>query len=157
MSPPQGPLPRVSLPQELNDARLWFATSMPAPAFSSTACVTSVFEALANQPAVHIIDFGAMLAFYMPRLLRQLASQAGLRPRVRVTAVDTSAFVNKGRMQWKSIRAVVEAGMRLRGLASQLGMPFEYEIVDIGENDLHLLYQVRGTGVYGMVLPYSCS
>ena len=63
---------------------------------------------------------------------------------VRVTAVDTSAFVSKGRKQWQSIRAVLETGMKLRATAQRLGLTLQFEYVDTGEANLHQLYEVRG-------------
>lgn len=131
--------------QDLDDALTFYHATMPAPAFSTAISVAAICDALRGKASIHIIDIGATLALYMPSLLRQLASAGGVAPHVRVTVVDTSGFASRGLEQWRSLRAIAETSMRLRGLAQQLGVRLDLETVDIGQENLHLLYQVRAT------------
>eukprot|EP00475_Leptophrys_vorax_P040576 TRINITY_DN7546_c1_g1_i1.p1 TRINITY_DN7546_c1_g1~~TRINITY_DN7546_c1_g1_i1.p1 ORF type:complete len:336 (-),score=-2.29 TRINITY_DN7546_c1_g1_i1:106-984(-) len=106
--------------------------------------ITGVFlDAIAHSTHVHLIDFGELLPFHLPTILEMLAARPGGPPRLRVTGLDTTSFVCPGRKDFKSLRAVAETGRRLRGMAMRLGVPFEFEHIDMNENQLHLLYQVK--------------
>ncbi|CAI7913320.1 unnamed protein product, partial [Closterium sp. NIES-53] len=130
-------------PKELDEARAWFATSTPYPAFGNMAITGMFLHAVSSASHVHLIDFGELLPFHLPTIMELLASRPGGPPHLRVTGLDTTTFVCPGRKDFKSLRAVAEVGRRLRGTAMRLGLPFEFEYIDIDENQLHLLYQVK--------------
>ncbi|CAI5514207.1 unnamed protein product [Closterium sp. Naga37s-1] len=130
-------------PKELDEARAWFATSTPYPAFGNMAITGMFLDAVSSASHVHLIDFGELLPFHLPTIMELLAARPGGPPHLRVTGLDTTTFVCPGRKDFKNLRAVAEVGRRLRGLAMRLGVPFEFEYIDINENQLHLLYQVK--------------
>ncbi|CAI6004159.1 unnamed protein product [Closterium sp. NIES-64] len=129
--------------QELDEARAWFATSTPYPAFGNMAITGMFLHAVSSASHVHLIDFGELLPFHLPTIMELFAARPGGPPHLRVTGLDTTTFVCPGRKDFKSLRAVAEVGRRLRGMAMRLGVPFEFEYIDIDENQLHLLYQVK--------------
>ncbi|CAI5999125.1 unnamed protein product [Closterium sp. NIES-64] len=130
-------------PKELDEARAWFATSTPYPAFGNMAITGMFLHAVSSASHVHLIDFGELLPFHLPTIMELFAARPGGPPHLRVTGLDTTTFVCPGRKDFKSLRAVAEVGRRLRGMAMRLGVPFEFEYIDIDENQLHLLYQVK--------------
>ncbi|CAI5490566.1 unnamed protein product, partial [Closterium sp. Naga37s-1] len=97
----------------------------------------TVFNFSMGPPRTHRDDLSADQHAVPPS-----TSRPGGPPHLRVTGLDTTTFVCPGRKDFKS-RAVAEVGRRLKGTAMRLGLPFEFEYIDIDENQLHLLYQVK--------------
>ena len=88
-SPP--PPPALSSPpswQDIDAAHLWYLRSMPGPTLLVTATASTLFEALAGRPSVHVIDVGFMLGAYMPILLQRLANQPGVYNKLSIMFLE---------------------------------------------------------------------
>ncbi|CAI5932002.1 unnamed protein product [Closterium sp. NIES-64] len=130
-------------PKELDEALTLYASSQPFPLFASISVAGLVAEAVSGSTHVHIVDFGCFQPIHLPVLMDLLASRPGGPPSLRLTGMDTASFICAGRKDFKRLRAMEDVGRRLRGVARHLGVPFEFESVNVDEDNLQLLYQVK--------------
>ncbi|CAI7759847.1 unnamed protein product, partial [Closterium sp. NIES-53] len=126
---------------ELDEALTLYASSQPFPLFASISVAGLIAEAVSGSTHVHIVDFGCFQPIHLPVLMDLLASRPGGPPSLRLTGMDTASFICAGRKDFKRLRAMEDVGRRLRGVARHLGVPFEFESVNVEEDNLQLLYQ----------------
>ncbi|CAI5534556.1 unnamed protein product [Closterium sp. Naga37s-1] len=128
-------------PKELDEALTLYSSSQPFPLFGSISLAHLIAEAVSGSTHVHIVDFGCFQPIHLPVLMELLASRPGGPPSLRLTGMDTASFICAGRKDFKRLRAMEDVGRRLRGVARHLGVPFEFESVNVDEDNLQLLYQ----------------
>ncbi|KAL6501265.1 hypothetical protein OROHE_024912 [Orobanche hederae] len=86
---------------------------------------------LADGAAVlHIIDFGVLYGFQWPCLILALSERPGGSPKIRITGID---FPRPG---FRPAERVVETGRRLAKFCERLGVPFEYNAIARGWDDV---------------------
>ncbi|CAI7856383.1 unnamed protein product, partial [Closterium sp. NIES-53] len=95
----------------------------PFLTFGQVAANSAILEALADEPRVHIIDFGIGHALQWPALLQALGARPGGPPHVRVTGIEVPQC---GAM---SPYCAMKAGKRLESAAAMWGVPLRYHWV----------------------------
>ncbi|GJP50809.1 hypothetical protein CLOM_g9971 [Closterium sp. NIES-68] len=95
----------------------------PFLTFGQVAANSAILEAVADEPRVHIIDFGIGHALQWPALLQALGARPGGPPHVRMTGIEVPQC---GAM---SPYCAMKAGKRLEMAAAMWGVPLQYHWV----------------------------
>ncbi|KAL3699772.1 hypothetical protein R1sor_017794 [Riccia sorocarpa] len=100
-----------------------FVQCNPLPKLAHYFANKTIFDAVQNATAVHIVDFGILYGVQWPCLIHCLATRPGGPPRLRITGID---FPQPG---FKSTERIEETGRRLAEKASSMGVEFEYQAI----------------------------
>ncbi|CAI5520709.1 unnamed protein product [Closterium sp. Naga37s-1] len=115
--------PNVDCNRTLLESFQVLVNATPFLTFGQVAANSAILEALADEPRVHIIDFGIGHALQWPALLQALGARPGGPPHVRVTGIEVPQC---GAM---SPYCAMKAGKRLESAAAMWGVPLRYHWV----------------------------
>ncbi|CAI5507386.1 unnamed protein product [Closterium sp. Naga37s-1] len=115
--------PNVDCNRTLLESFQVLVNATPFLTFGQVAANSAILEALADEPRVHIIDFGIGHALQWPALLQALGARPGGPPHVRVTGIEVPQC---GAM---SPYCAMKAGKRLEAVAAMWRVPLQYHWV----------------------------
>lgn len=95
----------------------------PCFKFGFMAANGAIAEAVRDEKKVHIVDFDISQGTQYITLIQTLASMPGRPPHVRLTGVDDPESVQR------PVGGLNIVGQRLKKLAEELGLPFEFRAV----------------------------
>lgn len=101
---------------------------LPYLQFFFEASNAAMWEVVAGQSKVHLVDLGIWQCSNWKILMRQLAAQPGGPPHLRITGVDAPWVGNPLKGIMRSSPAVM--GRELSQLATELDIPFEFHVVE---------------------------
>ncbi|KAH6786523.1 GRAS family transcription factor [Perilla frutescens var. hirtella] len=99
---------------------LKFQELSPWTTFGHVASNGAMLEALDGDPTLHIIDISNTLCTQWPTLLEALATRSDETPRLKLTAVVTTAIANS---------VMKDIAPRMEKFARLMGVPFEFTVM----------------------------
>ncbi|MCE3050301.1 hypothetical protein HAX54_046855 [Datura stramonium] len=109
---------------------LKFQEVSPWTTFGHVASNGAILEALDGENKLHIIDISNTFCTQWPTLLEALATRNDETPHLKLTVVVTESILVK------SSSVMKEVAQRMEKFARLMGVPFEFNIVNIGLNNL---------------------
>lgn len=109
--------------RDLLSATRLFYNVCPYIEFGYVAAISTILEALKEEEKVHIIDFEIGEGNQYDSLIHKLAARVGGPPKLRITAVDDPEPISR------SVRDLYMLQERLRGIAVEVGVHLEFNII----------------------------
>ncbi|XP_071686445.1 scarecrow-like protein 9 [Rutidosis leptorrhynchoides] len=103
-----------------------YIASSPFRKISNFASNRTIMDMAENATRIHIIDFGIFYGFQWPTFLQRISQRRGGPPQLRLTGIE---FPQPG---FRPAERIEETGARLKEYAKQFNVPFEYQAIAKG-------------------------
>lgn len=141
------------LPQELEQARLWFYLVTPFVTFCNMVMSGAVVSSLAGQRRVHILDFSQLMTPQWSTIIKLWAAQPGGLPHhVRLTLLDITSLSAPGRRDGRTLRDAQGFRDMIRASSEEHGFGYSFEVVSLEDGNLSNLFGMKRDLEEGLVV-----